>query len=108
MLHVVHHPGYVAPGRPGSGHDFNKYGLVMIALEESGAAMTVHAPDPMPRHWLDAVHDPDYVSEVLGCAVPAAKEKRIGFPGRDVAGGTAGAAPRLRRQRRGRKSPCAL
>jgi acetoin utilization deacetylase AcuC-like enzyme len=80
MLHVVHHPGYVAPGRAGSGHDFNKYGLVMIALAESGAAMTVHTPDPMPRAWIDAVHDPDYVSEVLNCAVPAAKEKRIGFP----------------------------
>jgi acetoin utilization deacetylase AcuC-like enzyme len=80
MLHVVHHPGYVAPGRPGSGHDFNKYGLVMIALEEAGAAVTVHTPAPMPRLWLDAVHDPDYVTEVLTCTVPAAKEKRIGFP----------------------------
>jgi acetoin utilization deacetylase AcuC-like enzyme len=80
MLHVVHHPGYVAPGRPGSGHDFNKYGLVMMALAESGAAMTVHAPDPMPRAWLEAVHDADYVTEVISCAVPPAKEKRIGFP----------------------------
>lgn len=80
MLHVVHHPGYVAPGRPGSGHDFNKYGLVMMALSESGAPMTVHTPDPMPRAWLEAVHDADYVTEVISCAVPPAKEKRIGFP----------------------------
>nr|WP_299599195.1 histone deacetylase [Sphingomonas bacterium] len=80
MLHVVHHPGYVAPGRPGSGHDFNKYGLVMIALAEGGAEMTVHTPDRVPRRWLDAVHDPDYVTEVISCAVPPAKEKRIGFP----------------------------
>lgn len=80
MLHVVHHPGYVAPGRHGSGHDFNKYGLVMMALAESGAPVTVHIPDPMPRAWLEAVHDADYVTEVISCAVPPAKEKRIGFP----------------------------
>jgi acetoin utilization deacetylase AcuC-like enzyme len=79
MLHVVHHPGYVAPGRPGSGHNFNKYGLVMTALAESGAAVTIHAPEPMPRRWLEEVHDPDYVAEVIDCAVPPDKERRIGF-----------------------------
>jgi len=79
MLHVVHHPGYVAPGRPGSGHSFNKYGLVMTALEESAAAVTVHTPEPMPRRWLEEVHDPDYVAEVIACAVPPEKERRIGF-----------------------------
>ncbi|MDB5663131.1 MAG: histone deacetylase family protein [Sphingomonas bacterium] len=79
MLHVVHHPGYVAPGRPNSGFPFNKYGLVMIALEQAGAAMTVHTPAEMPREWLEAVHDPDYVAEVAGCIVPPEKERRIGF-----------------------------
>jgi acetoin utilization deacetylase AcuC-like enzyme len=79
MLHVVHHPGYVAPGRAGSGHSFNKYGLVMTALAESGAPYTVHTPDPMPRVWIEAVHDPDYVAEVIACAVPPEKERRIGF-----------------------------
>ncbi len=79
MLHVVHHPGYVAPGRPGSGHSFNKYGLVMNALAEAGVAMTVHVPEAMPRRWLEAVHDPDYVAEVIACAVPREKERRIGF-----------------------------
>lgn len=79
MLHVVHHPGYVAPGRPGSGHNFNKYGLVMQAIEEFGAAFTVHVPEPMPRRWLEAIHDPDYVAEVIACAVPPDKERRIGF-----------------------------
>ena len=76
MLHVVHHPGYVvATGHPGTfPHD--KYALVMQALGKSGAAMRVHTPDVMPREWL---HDPAYVDEVLGCAVPAAKQRRIGF-----------------------------
>jgi len=80
MLHVVHHPGYVAPSVPGSAHQFDKYRLVMDALAESGVPHRVHTPEPMPRSWLEAVHDPAYVAEVLACAVPAAKEKRIGFP----------------------------
>ncbi|HLZ79056.1 MAG TPA: histone deacetylase [Sphingomonas sp.] len=80
MLQIVHHPGYVAPGAPGTGMLFDKYGLVMMALDEAGAAYEVHRPDPMPRAWLDAMHDPGYVDEVLVCAVPIAKERRIGFP----------------------------
>ena len=80
MLQLVHHPGYVAPGAPGTGMLFDKYGLVMIALDEAGSAYEVHRPDPMPKPWLAAVHDPDYVDEVLACAVPVEKERRIGFP----------------------------
>ncbi|WP_209348731.1 histone deacetylase [Pontixanthobacter sp. CEM42] len=59
---------------------FDKYQLVMVALRESGAAMTEHAPDPCPREWLEAVHDPSYVEEVFTQTVPHEKERRIGFP----------------------------
>ena len=59
---------------------FDKYYLVMEALRESGAALTEHAPDPMPRDWLEAVHDPSYVEEVFAASVPREKERRIGFP----------------------------
>ncbi|WP_322597103.1 histone deacetylase family protein [Sphingomicrobium arenosum] len=59
---------------------FDKYMLVMEALRKSGAAITEHAPPPMPRHWLEAVHDPDYVAEVFEARVPYDKERRIGFP----------------------------
>jgi acetoin utilization deacetylase AcuC-like enzyme len=34
----------------------------------------------MPRHWIDAVHDPAYVDEVLTLSVPPEKARRIGFP----------------------------
>lgn len=34
----------------------------------------------MPRAWLEAAHAPEYVAEVLAARVPAAKERRIGFP----------------------------
>ncbi|MEH3106079.1 MAG: histone deacetylase [Sphingomonas fennica] len=80
MLRVVHHPDYVAPQAPGSSFPFDKYGLVMMALAEGGRAFETIAPEPMPRRWLEAVHDPAYVAEVLAAAVPAEKEKRIGFP----------------------------
>lgn len=80
MLHIVHHPGYVAPGAPGTGMLFDKYGLVMMALDEAGTAYEVHRPEPMPRAWIEAVHDPDYVEQVLSCTVPVEKERRIGFP----------------------------
>ncbi|MFX8180171.1 hypothetical protein ABTK97_19820, partial [Acinetobacter baumannii] len=49
-------------------------------LRQSGAAIDWLEPEPMPRAWLEAVHDPDYVAEVIEARVPPAKERRIGFP----------------------------
>jgi len=80
MLHVVHHPHYVSPTAPGSGFTFDKYGLVMRELDESGVEQVRHEPAPMPHHWIEAVHDPDYVAEVAASRVPAHKSRRIGFP----------------------------
>ncbi|WP_062116939.1 MULTISPECIES: histone deacetylase family protein [Sphingobium] len=80
MLHVVHHPAYVSPATAGSRFRFDKYGLVMEALALGRATFTVHEPDPMPRRWIEAVHDPAYVEEVATLNVPSEKERRIGFP----------------------------
>ena len=67
--------------RPGRGtFRFDKYMLVMEALRASGEPLTVHAPEPMPREWLEAVHDPAYVEQVFTATVPREKERRIGFP----------------------------
>ncbi|MEM1052206.1 MAG: histone deacetylase [Pseudomonadota bacterium] len=67
--------------RPARGaFKFDKYLLVMKELRASGAPMTEHAPDPCPREWLEAVHDPEYVDEVFRAEVPQTKERRIGFP----------------------------
>lgn len=80
MLHVVHHADYIAP-RPERGtFRFDKYYLVMEELRASGAPITEHAPEPMPREWLEAVHCPTYVDEVFRAEVPREKERRIGFP----------------------------
>jgi acetoin utilization deacetylase AcuC-like enzyme len=80
MLHVVHHPGYVSPAATGSRFRWDKYGLVMEALGESGSSYVMHEPEFMPRHWIEAVHDPVYVEEVISVRVPQGKERRIGFP----------------------------
>ncbi len=80
MLHVVHHADYMAPRPERGSFRFDKYYLVMEELRASGAAMTEHAPDPMPRAWLEAVHCPAYVDEVFRAEVPRHKERRIGFP----------------------------
>ena len=80
MLHVVHHADYMAPRPERGSFKFDKYYLVMEALRASGFALTEHAPDPMPREWLEAVHRPDYVEQVFTAAVPREKERRIGFP----------------------------
>jgi len=80
LLHVVHHADYMAP-RPERGtFRFDKYYLVMEELRASGAPLTEHAPDPIPREWLEAVHCPDYVDAVFRAEVPRDKERRIGFP----------------------------
>ncbi|MEJ6595666.1 histone deacetylase [Parasphingorhabdus sp.] len=80
MLHIVHHPNYVAP-RPASGSFvFDKYQLVMEAIRVHAPQHLVYQPAPMARAWIEAVHDPDDVEEVLTAAVPRQKERRIGFP----------------------------
>lgn len=80
MLHVVHHADYMAPRPERGSFRFDKYYLVMEELRSSGAPITEHAPDPMPRAWLEAVHCPDYVDQVFRADVPRDKERRIGFP----------------------------
>ncbi|WP_296720809.1 histone deacetylase [Erythrobacter sp.] len=80
MLHVVHHADYMAPRPERGSFRFDKYYLVMEELRASGAPLTEHAPEPMPREWLEAVHCPDYVDQVFRAEVPRDKERRIGFP----------------------------
>lgn len=80
MLHVVHHADYAPPPPERGSFRFDKYRLVMEELRASGVPLTEHAPLPMPREWLEAVHCPGYVDEVLRAEVPPHKERRIGFP----------------------------
>ena len=80
MIHVVHHPDYVAEAPARSAYRWNKNGLIRDLLLAAGDRVAWHTPEPVPAAWLEAVHDPAYVTEVLAATVPRAKERRIGFP----------------------------
>lgn len=80
MIHVVHHRDYVAAAPARSTYRWNKNGLIRDLLRDAGDRVAWHVPDPMPVSWLEAVHDPEYVAEVLAAQVPAIKTRRIGFP----------------------------
>ena len=80
MIPIVHHPAYVAPAPARSTYRWNKNGLIRDLLLAEGSRVAWHAPEPMPLHWLEAVHDPAYVAEVLAADVPYPKTRRIGFP----------------------------
>ena len=80
VIHVVHHPDYVAAAPARSAYRWNKNGLIRDLLLAQGEHIAWHTPDPIPQRWLEAVHDAAYVAEVLAAAVPRAKERRIGFP----------------------------
>ena len=80
MIAVVHHPDYVVEAPSRSGYRWGKNGAIRDLLRERGDAVEWHVPEAAPRAWIAAVHDPDYVDEVLEARVPRDKTRRIGFP----------------------------
>ena len=79
MIRVVHHESYVAEAPARSTYRWGKNGAIRDLLRARHDVVW-HEPEPMPRAWLEAAHEPEYVAEVLAAAVPRAKERRIGFP----------------------------
>ncbi len=77
MLHLVHHPDYVVTAHGGA-HQFSKYGVVMDIVRADGDLIE-YRPEPIPRAWLEAAHDPQYVDAVLAAQVDPLIERRIGF-----------------------------
>lgn len=94
MIPVVHHPDYVAPAPGRSTYRWNKNGLIRDLLLAKGEAIAWHMPEPTPRVWLEAVHDPGYVAEVLDARVPPEKARRIGFPVTPAVAARAAVVPR--------------
>jgi acetoin utilization deacetylase AcuC-like enzyme len=93
MIRVVHHPDYVAPAPARSTYRWNKNGLIRDLLLAQGDRVVWHEPETTPRIWLEAVHDEDYVAEVLEARVPRDKERRIGFPVTPAVARRAGVVP---------------
>ncbi|WP_394664508.1 histone deacetylase [uncultured Sphingomonas sp.] len=80
MIHVVHHPAYVTEAPARSTYRWGKNGAIRDLLRAQGEAVAWTEPALIPRAWLEAVHDPDYVAEVLEARVPPEKTRRTGFP----------------------------
>ena len=79
MIAVVHHPAYVAAGQATNPSQLSKNAAIRDLLRAEGDRIAWHEPEAMPRRWIEAVHDPDYVAEVIAARVPPEKERRIGF-----------------------------
>lgn len=79
MIAVVHHPAYVAPGQSTNPSQLSKNAAIRDLLRAEGAAIAWHEPEAMPLRWIEEVHDPAYVAEVIEARVPREKERRIGF-----------------------------
>ncbi|HEX8532848.1 MAG TPA: histone deacetylase [Allosphingosinicella sp.] len=80
MITIVHHPEYVAQVRASGAYRPTKNAFIRDLLLELGDEVEWVEPEPMPRQWLEAVHDAAYVAEVAEARVPPEKERRIGFP----------------------------
>lgn len=79
---IVYHPGY-SPLFPAD-HRFpmQKYARLAWVLADEGliGPEGLHTPEPAGFGLLAAVHDPDYVHQVLDAVVPPAVERIIGMP----------------------------
>jgi acetoin utilization deacetylase AcuC-like enzyme len=90
---LFHADGYAVRLPDGHGFPMDKYAALPRVLGDDARLMR---PEAAPLEWLEAVHTPDYVAAVAAAQVPAAIERRIGFPvtaavaarTRLVAGGT--------------------
>jgi acetoin utilization deacetylase AcuC-like enzyme len=79
---IVYHPAYSAPLPPGHRFPMQKYARLVQVLKEDGliGPEGLHIPEPVSFEMLAAVHDPDYVRQVLDAAVPPKVERVIGMP----------------------------
>ena len=79
---LVHHPAYSADMAPGHRFPMPKYARLAQVLVEEGLVGPegFHVPEPAGFEMLAAVHDPDYVRQVLAAEVAPKMERVIGLP----------------------------
>ncbi|TPQ49543.1 histone deacetylase [Prosthecomicrobium hirschii] len=81
MLPIVHNPHYDADFPPGHRFPMAKFRRIAEILVEDGIATTgaFHVPAEAPAGWIGLAHDPAYVDQVFGAAVPDRVAREIGF-----------------------------
>ena len=79
---IVYHPAYSAELPSGHRFPMQKYARLIEVLREEGliGPEGLWEPKPANHPLLSAVHDPDYVRQVLDPRVPPKVERVIGLP----------------------------
>lgn len=79
---IVYHPAYSAELPSGHRFPMQKYARLVEVLREEGliGPEGLWEPEPADYSLLAAVHDPDYVRQVLDTRVPPKVERVIGLP----------------------------
>lgn len=82
MLPIVVHPAYSVPLPAGHRFPMPKFHALRVELERQGllGAANRFVPEPAPRSWLELVHTPDYVTQILAQTLPREAERRLGLP----------------------------
>ena len=80
-LPIVHNPHYDADFPPGHRFPMAKFRRIAEILVEDGLAApgAFHVPVEAPASWIGLAHDPAYVDQVFGAAVPERIAREIGF-----------------------------
>ena len=81
-LPIVYHPDYVTPLPPEHRFPMGKFGQIYQTLlrEEVIEVEQVHQPEIIPRAWIEAIHQPDYVEAYLTGQLDRKAQRRIGLP----------------------------
>jgi len=82
VLPIVFHPAYSVPLPAGHRFPMPKFKALYAELERLDLVGTRNGfvPGLAPRSWLELVHTPDYVTQILAQTLPAAAQRRLGLP----------------------------
>ncbi len=81
-LPIIYHPDYVTPLPPEHRFPMGKFGRIYNLLCQKGLATTeqTHEPAIIPRDWIEAIHDVNYVEAYISGTLDKKAMRRIGLP----------------------------
>ena len=82
MLPIVFHPAYSVPLPAGHRFPMPKFKALhdVLAQLQLVGPLNRFEPQLAPRAWLELVHTPTYVTQILAQSLPPAAERRLGLP----------------------------
>lgn len=82
QLPFVYHPNYTVPLPSTHRFPMVKFRMLHDRLLKDGIAQPsqFHQPDRAPQHWIESVHEPDYVNAYCNGTLDEKAFRRIGLP----------------------------